>query len=289
MSDRVRKAVFPIAGLGTRMLPVTKVLPKEMLPVVDKPVIQYALEEAKDAGIEEFIFVTSRGKSLIEDHFDHASELFDALTRKEKLAELEELRTWLPTPGTVNYTRQQQPLGLGHAVWCARHMVGDEPFAVLLVDDLMVGRPACLAELVEAHDRIGGNVVAIEEVPAAQVDRYGVIDPGEDDGRLVEVRGLVEKPPVDEAPSNLTVVGRYVLTPEVFGYLDRHEAGAGGEIQLTDAMARLIDTQPFHGLRFRARRFDCGAKAGYLEAIVACALEREDLKGAMRDVLARYA
>lgn len=288
MSKPIRKAVFPVAGLGTRMLPATKALPKEMLPVVDKPVIQYAIEEAKAAGIEEFIFVTSRGKSLIEDHFDYGFELFETLKAKGKTKELDELLSWLPPAGTVNFTRQQQPLGLGHAVWCARHMVGDEPFAVVLVDDLMTGTPGCLAEMVEAHARTGGNIVAIEEVPRDQVNKYGVLDPGQDDGTLVEVKGLVEKPDVDVAPSNLTVVGRYILSGAIFALLETQERGAGGEIQLTDSMAKLIDKEPFHGLRFTGRRFDCGKKLGYLEATIACGMERPDLAEGLQDIVRRY-
>lgn len=284
----IRKAVFPVAGLGTRMLPATKVLPKEMLPVVDKPVIQYALEEALAAGCEELVLVTGRGKTLIEDHFDRAVELFEVLARKGREAELAELQQAMPPPGGIVYTRQQRPLGLGHAVWCARHAVGREPFAVILVDDLIHGAAPCIGQLIEAHRRTGGNVVAVMEVPAEQTARYGVIDPGADDGRLVEIRGLVEKPRPEVAPSRLAVIGRYVLMPEVLDHLARQEAGAGGEIQLTDAMARLIGRQPFHGLRFDGRRFDCGDKLGYLEAIVALGLDRPDLGPGLRDMLARY-
>lgn len=288
MSKPIRKVVFPVAGLGTRMLPATKVLPKEMLPVVDKPIIQYALEEARDAGIDQFIFVTGRGKTLIEDHFDRAYELFDSLRAKGKDDALDDLLGWQPEAGTASYTRQQQPLGLGHAVWCARHLVGDEPFAVVLVDDLITGRTGCLTQMVAAHARTGGNVLAALEVAHEHTGRYGVIDPGADDGSLVEVRGMVEKPDPSVAPSRLAVIGRYILLPEVFGHLGRHERGAGGEIQLTDAMARMIGTTPFHGLRFEGRRFDCGDKLGYLEAIVACALDRPDLGDGMRRILQHY-
>ncbi|MGH6913589.1 MAG: UTP--glucose-1-phosphate uridylyltransferase GalU [Geminicoccaceae bacterium] len=284
----MRKAVFPVAGLGTRMLPATKAIPKEMLPVVDKPIIQYALEEARAAGIEHFIFVTGRGKSVIEDHFDRAYELEDALVKKGKLAELDAVSSWVPTPGGLSYTRQQEPLGLGHAVWCARHLVGNEPFAVMLVDDLILADVPCLAQMVEAHAETGGNVVAVEEVAPERTNRYGVLDPTSDDGRLVAVRGLVEKPDPAEAPSCLAVIGRYILLPEVFDHLALQQKGTGGEIQLTDAMAKLIGRQPFHGLRFDGRRFDCGARLGYLEAIVACALEREDMRPGMRAVLERY-
>src|SRR5919106_704629 len=277
----IRKAVFPVAGLGTRMLPATKAIPKEMLPVVDKPIIQYAFEEARAAGVEHFIFVTGRDKNVIEDHFDRAYELNDALLKKDKMAELESVTSWLPTPGELTYTRQQEPLGLGHAVWCARHLVGNQPFAVILVDDLIMGDVPCLKQMVEAHAETGGNIVAGEEVPREHTDRYGVLDPADDDGRLVGVRGLIEKPDPTKAPSRLAVIGRYVLLPEVFEHLDLHQRGAGGEIQLTDAMARMIGRQPFHGLRFAGQRFDCGSRTGYLEAIVALASARPDLRADM--------
>jgi UTP--glucose-1-phosphate uridylyltransferase len=270
------------------MLPATKSIPKEMLPVVDKPIIQYAFEEARAAGIEHFIFVTGRGKSVIEDHFDRAYELEDTLLKKDKMAELDAVTSWLPTAGELSYTRQQEPLGLGHAVWCARHLVGNEPFAVLLVDDLIMSDVPCLEQMVGAHAETGGNIVAVEEVPREHTNRYGVLDPADDDGRLVGVRGLVEKPDPAKAPSRLAVIGRYILLPEVFEHLDLHQKGAGGEIQLTDAMARMIDRQPFHGLRFAGQRFDCGSRAGYLEAIVACASARPDLRAEMRTILERY-
>jgi UTP--glucose-1-phosphate uridylyltransferase len=284
----IRKAVFPVAGLGTRMLPATKAIPKEMLPVVDKPIIQYAFEETRAAGIEHIIFVTGRGKSVIEDHFDRAYELDDALVKKGKLAELDSVSSWVPLPGELSYTRQQEPLGLGHAVWCARELVGDEPFAVVLVDDLIRSEVPCLQQMVAAHAETGGNIVAVEEVAREHTDRYGVLDPAADDGRLVEVKGLVEKPEPARAPSRLAIIGRYILMPEVFEHLARQQKGAGGEIQLTDAMARMIGRTPFHGLRFAGRRFDCGARLGYLEAIVACALEREDLRTPMRAILERH-
>jgi UTP--glucose-1-phosphate uridylyltransferase len=284
----IRKAVFPVAGLGTRMLPATKAVPKEMLPVVDRPLIQYAFEEARAAGIEEFVFVTGRGKSVIEDHFDRSYELDDTLTRKGKTAELEAVSSWLPAPGKLSYTRQPEALGLGHAVWCARHLVGDEPFAVILVDDLIIGAAPCLRQMVEAFAETGGNLVAVEEVSHDQTDRYGVLDPISDDGRLVEIKGLVEKPAPAEAPSRLAVIGRYILLPQVFEHLSLQQKGAGGEIQLTDAMAKMIGRAPFHGLRFTGSRFDCGGKLGYLEALVACALEREDLHDGMRSILERY-
>jgi UTP--glucose-1-phosphate uridylyltransferase len=284
----IRKAVFPVAGLGTRMLPASKVVPKEMLPVVDRPLIQYAFEEARAAGIEQFIFVTGRGKSVIEDHFDRAYELDDVLTRKGKTAELAAASSWLPAPGALSYTRQPEALGLGHAVWCARHLIGDEPFAVILVDDLILGAKPCLQQMVEAFAETRGNLVAVEEVPYDQTDRYGVLDPIGDGDWLVEIGALVEKPAPAEAPSRLAVIGRYVLLPEVFEHLSGQQKGAGGEIQLTDAMAKMIGRAPFHGLRFTGRRFDCGSKLGYLEATIACALEREDLGPEVRELLQRY-
>lgn len=285
---RIRKVVFPVAGLGTRMLPATKVLPKEMLPVVDRPLIEYAVEEAAAAGCEQFIFVTGRGKSLIEDHFDRAFELFESLRRKQKEAELAALERAVPEAGTCIYTRQQAPLGLGHAVWCARHIVGDEPFGVVLVDDLIHARVPCLRQLADAHAETGANVVAVMEVPAEHTRRYGVITPGRERGRLVEVEGFVEKPDPAQAPSRLAVIGRYVLSPRIFDLLGRARPGAGGEIQLTDAMAALLEEQPFFGLRFEGRRFDCGDRLGYLEAVVALALEREDLAAGLHAALRRY-
>jgi UTP--glucose-1-phosphate uridylyltransferase len=285
---QVRKVVFPVAGLGTRMLPATKVLPKEMLPVVDRPIIQYALEEAAAAGAEQFIFVTGRGKTIMEDHFDRAFELFEALARKAKTKELTTLERAVPTAGEVVYTRQQEAKGLGHAVWCARHVVGDEPFAVMLVDDLIDAQPSCLAQMVEAQRSTGGNMLAVMEVPQEHTSRYGVIDPGATNGRLTDVLGMVEKPAPDVAPSRLAVIGRYILMPEIFALLDEQKPGAGGEIQLTDSMARLIGGQPFHGFRFEGQRFDCGDKLGYLEAIVAFASRRRDLQPGFTEMLARY-
>jgi UTP--glucose-1-phosphate uridylyltransferase len=277
MTEPVRKAVFPVGGLGTRFLPATKAMPKEMLPVVDKPLIQYAVEEAREAGIDEFIFVTGRGKSAIEDHFDHSYELQDQLAARDKSQELEDIRAWLPAAGQVAYTRQQEPLGLGHAVWCARHLIGNEPFAVLLADDLVLSQTPCLRQMTEVHQRIGGNLVAVMEVPRSQTSNYGILEIGADDGRLVEVAGLVEKPAPEAAPSTLSVIGRYILMPEVLDELGRQERGAGGEIQLTDAMAKLIGRGPFHGLRFEGERFDCGSKIGFLRANIAFALDRDDI------------
>ncbi|MCX7374146.1 MAG: UTP--glucose-1-phosphate uridylyltransferase [Alphaproteobacteria bacterium] len=288
MLKPLRKAVMPVAGLGTRFLPATKTVAKEMLAVVDRPLIQYAVDEARAAGIEQFCFVTGRGKTAIVEQFDVAYELERTLEERGKSKELAELRAQQLAPGSVITTRQQVPMGLGHAIWCARHFIQDEPFAILLPDDLMMCDVSCTKQLADAYKETGGNVVAIEEVPRERVNRYGVIDIAEDKGRLVSVKGLVEKPPVDQAPSNLTIIGRYVLMPEVIGHLAKMEKGAGGEIQLTDSMAKLIGTQPFHGVRYEGRRFDCGDKAGYLEAQVAFALARPDLAPAMKDILARY-
>ena len=288
MKNRVRKAVFPVGGMGTRFLPATKAMPKEMLPVVDKPLIQYAVEEAHAAGIEEFIFVTGRGKSAIEDHFDHSYELQDILGERGKQHELDTVTGPVLKPGQVAYTRQQEPLGLGHAVWCARELVGDEPFAVLLADDLVMAETPCLKQMVDAYAGTGGNLVAVMDVPREHTDRYGILEIGEQADALVEVRGLVEKPKPADAPSTLSIIGRYVLQPQVFGHLERQERGAGNEIQLTDAMARMLGDMPFHGLRFEGKRFDCGDKAGFLEANIAFALAREDLGDDVRSLLRNY-
>ncbi len=289
MNARVRKAIFPVGGLGTRFLPATKAMPKEMLPVVDKPLIQYAVEEAREAGIEEFIFVTGRGKASIEDHFDRSQELEDTLSGRGKDEELALIADLLAAPGKVCYTRQQEPLGLGHAVWCARNLVGNEPFAVLLADDLVQSDTPCLKQMVDAHAPIGGNLVAVMDVPKEHTKRYGILDVVGDDGKLAKAKGLVEKPAPEVAPSTLSIIGRYILQPEVFDELERQERGAGNEIQLTDAMARTIDRIPFHGLRFEGTRFDCGSKAGFLEANIAFALAREDLGRDMAEILGRYA
>ncbi len=288
MTHRVRKAVFPVGGLGTRFLPATKAMPKEMLTVVDKPLIQYAVEEAQAAGIEQFIFVTGRAKSAIEDHFDVSAELHDALAKRGKKRQIESIKSWLPGPGQVAYTRQQEPLGLGHAVWCARHLVGDEPFAVMLADDLVLSKTACLKQLVDVHAETGGNVVAVMDVPREQTENYGILKIGADDGTRAEVAGLVEKPKPAEAPSTLSIIGRYILLPQVFDHLGRHEKGAGGEIQLTDAMESMIGAAPFHGYRFEGRRFDCGTKVGFLEANVAFAMARDDMRDDVAAFLAGY-
>ena len=275
---KVRKAVFPVAGLGTRFLPATKAMPKEMLTVVDKPLIQYAVEEALEAGIEQIIFVTGRGKGALEDHFDISYELEATMkARGKSLAVLDGIRQ---KPGSPVYVRQQEPLGLGHAVWCAREIVGDEPFAVLLPDELMVG--GFMKQMVEAYDQVGGNVIGALEVPDSETDKYGIISPGKQDGRLTEVTALVEKPK-GKAPSNLMIPGRYILQPEVMQILDAQEPGAGGEIQLTDAMAKLIGQQPFHGFTFDGQRYDCGDKAGWLTANLALGVAREEIGPAVRE------
>ncbi len=289
MIKPVRIAVLPVAGMGTRFLPATKAVPKEMLPVVDKPVVQYAVEEAMKAGIEQFIFVTGRGKHIIEDHFDHAYELEALLRERGKTEALNGLLEDLPVTGSVSFTRQQRPLGLGHAVWSARHLVGDEPFAVLLPDDLMIGEPSCLAQMIEAYHRVGGGViVAAEEKPLDEVSRYGVITPGVVRGNAVEVKGVIEKPKPEVAPSRLCIIGRYILQPEIFAELDKHETGAGGEIQLTDAMARLIGRMPFHGVRTNCARFDCGDKVGFLQANVAVGLTRPDIAPSLRKIIDQF-
>ncbi|MBB42950.1 MAG: UTP--glucose-1-phosphate uridylyltransferase [Rhodospirillaceae bacterium] len=287
MIKSVRKAVFPVGGMGTRFLPVTKAMPKEMLPVVDKPLIQYAVEEAQLAGIEEFIFVTGRGKTAIEDHFDHSIELELAMTARGKENEASIGRPMF-CPGKVAYTRQQEPLGLGHAVWCARELVGDEPFAILLADDLLMADIPCLKQMISSYEETGGNVVAVMDIPPNHTDRYGIINPGCEKNRLVEVRGLVEKPSPEDAPSTLSVVGRYILLPDIFKHLDRQNVGAGGEVQLTDSMEKMIGKDPFHGLRFIGKRFDCGDKIGFQEANIAFAMEREDLRDPLLKILARY-
>jgi UTP--glucose-1-phosphate uridylyltransferase len=280
MPQKLRKAVFPVGGLGTRFLPATKAMPKEMLPIVDKPLIQYAVEEALEAGIDQMIFVTGRGKHAIEDHFDIAFELEATMSgRGKSLHVLDGTRL---APGSIAYCRQQEPMGLGHAVWCARDIVGDEPFAVLLADDFMVGKPGCLRQMVEAYEKVGGNLICAQEVAEGRTDQYGIITPGSRNGALTEVKGLVEKPKPSEAPSNLAIVGRYILQPGVMRVLEGQEKGAGGEIQLTDAMARMIGEQPFHGVTFDGVRHDCGDKAGFIQANIAIALARDDVGPAVK-------
>jgi UTP--glucose-1-phosphate uridylyltransferase len=281
----IRKAVFPVGGRGTRFLPATKALPKEMLPIVDKPLIEYAVEEARAAGLDQMIFVTGRGKSTIEDHFDAHTELESALKAAEQAVAADAING-MSEPGEIAYVRQMEPLGLGHAVWCARRLLRDEPFAVILADDLLQSDRPTIAELIEVHADYGGNVVALMDVPETETSRYGIVDPGVMDDRIVEVAGLVEKPAEGLAPSNLAVVGRYILQPEVLDYLAHGRRGSGGEIQLTDAMQEMIGKSPFHGLRINATRFDCGSKLGWLEANVAFGLDRPDM-GDVRGTLQR--
>ncbi|MGA7490795.1 MAG: UTP--glucose-1-phosphate uridylyltransferase GalU [Xanthobacteraceae bacterium] len=285
----IRKAVFPVAGLGTRFLPATKAMPKEMLPVVDRPLIQHVVDEAREAGIEHFIFVTGRNKGVIEDHFDRQFELEHTLTERQRHADLELLARDLPGPGTTSFTRQQLPLGLGHAVWCARELVGNEPFALLLPDVLVQHDRGCLAQMIDAARELGANanIVAVEEVPAERVHMYGVVGVGAREGSLFALTQMVEKPAREAAPSNLIITGRYILQPEIFGILSAEKRGAGGEIQLTDAMIELARTQPFYGLEFAGRSFDCGSKVGFLAANIAYALERSDIAPAVRAELER--
>jgi UTP--glucose-1-phosphate uridylyltransferase len=284
---RIRKAVFPVAGMGTRFLPATKAMPKEMLPVVDKPVIQYTVEEAREAGIEQFIFVTGRGKHVIEDHFDHAYELESLLSAREKTKELNSLLESLPDSGSVSFTRQQKPLGLGHAVWCARHLVGNEPFALLLPDVLIQSKKGCLAQMMAAYKAIGeaANVIAVEEVPKDQVSSYGVVGVGERKGKSFRITGMVEKPKPADAPSNLIITGRYILQPQIFDVLADQQKGAGGEIQLTDGMLRLLKTQPGYGFQFEGHTFDCGSKIGFLAANVAYGLAHPDIAPELKTIL----
>ncbi|MCU9848158.1 UTP--glucose-1-phosphate uridylyltransferase GalU [Defluviimonas sp. WL0024] len=286
MNSKVTKAIFPVAGLGTRFLPATKSIPKEIMTLVDRPLIQYAIDEARAAGITEFIFVTSRGKSALEDYFDHANELEATLEASGKTALLETLRATNMESGAIAYIRQHKALGLGHAVWCARRLLGDEPFAVILPDDVIAAEKPCLQQMVEAHAEVGGNMVAAMEVAPEKASSYGVLDIGEDMGSIVSVKGMVEKPKPADAPSNLAVIGRYILTPEIMTNLDRKKTGAGGEIQLTDAIAEEIaKSNNVYGFRFRGQRFDCGSKAGYLQATVAFGLAREELRDELRDFL----
>ena len=289
MIKPLRKAVLPVAGLGTRFLPATKTMAKEMLPVVDKPLIQYAIEEGRAAGIEWFCLVTGRGKTAIVDHFDIAYELEDTLRERGKTDMLDLLEGMKVPPGSIVTVRQQVPLGLGHAIWCARAFIGDDPFAILLPDDLVLADTPCIKQLADAYAQTGGNVVAVTEVPREHTNRYGILKTGADDGKLVEVQGLVEKPKPEDAPSNLSIIGRYVLLPEVISHLSRMQKGAGGEVQLTDGMAQMIGHTPFHGLRYEGHRFDCGDKAGFLEAQIAFALQRADLGPAVRGFLRKYA
>ena len=286
---RIRKAIFPVAGLGTRFLPATKAMPKEMLPVVDRPLIQHVVDEARQAGIEHFIFVTGRNKSVIEDHFDRQFELELTLTERGKTSELARLSEDLPEPGNTSFTRQQSPLGLGHAVWCARELVGHEPFALLLPDVLVQHPRGCLAQMIDAAKSLDGNanIIAVEEVPKERVHMYGVVGVGQAKGKAFAITKMVEKPKPAEAPSNLSITGRYILQPEIFDVLGQQAAGTGGEIQITDAMVTLAKTQPFYGLKFEGRSFDCGSKIGFLTANVAYALKRDDIAPEFRAELKR--
>jgi UTP--glucose-1-phosphate uridylyltransferase len=288
MIKPLRKAVLPVAGLGTRFLPATKAMAKEMLPIVDRPLIQYAVDEARAAGIEQFCMITGRGKTALIDYFDVAYELEATLKARNKQEGLDTLRQTQMEPGSMVSVRQQEPLGLGHAIWCARSFIGDEPFAILLPDDIVLSQTPCLKQLAEIYNQTGGAVVAVEEVPRERTNRYGILDIASDDGRLVEIKGLVEKPDPKDAPSNLSIIGRYVLTADVIPHLARMERGSGGEVQLTDGMARMIGQVPFHGLRYEGERFDCGDKIGFLEAQVAFALKRDDLGPAVRQFLKKY-
>jgi len=281
----VRKAVFPVAGLGTRFLPATKAIPKEMLPIVDRPLIQYAVDEAREAGIEQLIFVTGRGKTAIVEHFDTAFELEATMEGRGK--SLDVLEPTRIKPGNLVTERQQVPMGLGHAIWCARAVIGNEPFAIFLPDELMIGKKGCMKQMVEAYHKTGGNLISVLEVPREEVSSYGVIAPGKSEGDLTEVTGLVEKPKVEAAPSNLIISGRYILQPEVMTVLETQGKGAGGEIQLTDAMAQMIGHQPFHAVTFEGKRYDCGSKVGFVEATLALALQREDMGAEVREMARR--
>lgn len=285
MNRKIKKAVFPVAGLGTRFLPATKAMPKEMLTIVDRPVIQLAVDEAREAGIEHFVFVTGRNKGVIEDHFDKQFELEETLRRRGKNEQLELLEAELPSAGQTSFTRQQEPLGLGHAVWCARELVGDEPFALLLPDMLIHARPGCLKQMMSVYEDHGSNVIAVEPVPHDQVHRYGVVGIGEPTGAAFTINGMVEKPDPDDAPSNLIISGRYILQPEIFDHIARQDPGSGGEIQITDAMIELMSQQPFYGLQFEGTTYDCGDKLGFLTANVAYGLERDDIGGDFRNAL----
>ena len=286
MKNKITKAIFPVAGMGTRFLPATKSIPKEIMTLVDRPLIQYAIDEARAAGIKEFIFVTSRGKGALEDYFDHAPQLESELRRKGKEEILEIVKNTNMDSGAIAYIRQHKPLGLGHAVWCARRLIGNEPFAVLLPDDIIAAEKPCLQQMVEAFEERPGNMVAAMEVPPEKASAYGLLDVKEDMGQMVSVKGMVEKPKPEDAPSNLAVIGRYILTLKVLQTLDKQETGAGGEIQLTDAIANEIRSgRDVYGYRFRGQRFDCGSKAGFLQATVAFGLSRDDLRDEFSEYL----
>ncbi len=285
---KIKKAVFPVAGLGTRFLPATKALPKEMLPVVDKPLIQYAVEEALDAGIEQIIFVTGRGKTALEDHFDRSFELEATLESKNKNSTLKEIEQIVPKTGTIMYTRQNEPLGLGHAIWCARHIIGDEPFAVLLADDLVKSKEPVLAQMVKRFCRLRASMMAVMEVDNAETNKYGIISGTDIEDNVVQIDGLIEKPKPEEAPTNLAIIGRYILTPEIFSILGQKNRGAGNEIQLTDAMAILLKNQPLFGYKFEGTRFDCGNKAGFQMANIAFSMDRPEIKEKLLPFIKNY-
>lgn len=291
MAKKLKKAVFPVGGLGTRFLPATKAIPKEMLPVVDKPLIQYAFEEAIEAGIEEFIFVTGRNKDAINDHFDHAFELETVLSDKDKTEFLETTTGWMPKPGSIAFIRQQKPLGLGHAVWCARNFIADdEPFAVLLADELMAGSPNCLKQMRDVYEQTSGNIVAVNEIPQEKTGSYGIVVPeSEMADDYFKLSGMVEKPKPEDAPSRHAIIGRYILNSSIFNELEKQEKGAGGEIQLTDAMAKMAGSEEYFALNFQGKRYDCGAKAGFLEANLAFALERPDMSDDIKQIIQKYA
>lgn len=289
MPNKLVKAVLPVGGLGTRFLPATKALPKEMLPVVDKPIVHYAYEEAVDAGMEDFIFVTGRNKNAINNHFDHVYELQKILTEKNKQNELELTKSWMPDAGHIFFTRQMAPLGLGHAIWCARKVVGDEPFSVLLPDDMILARESCLSQMVDIYNQIGRvNIVAVQEVAPEDTSKYGILEVENDDGKVAKIKGMVEKPAPKDAPSNLAIIGRYILQPQIFDYLDAHEKGAGGEIQLTDAIANMLNEVPCYAVRFDGTRYDCGNRVGFLEANIAFALSRPDMKDKVQEMLNKF-
>jgi len=290
MIKPVKKAVFPVGGLGTRFLPATKAIPKEMLPVVAKPLIQYAFEEAVEAGIEEFIFITGRNKSAINNHFDHAFELQSVLSTKEKKDTLAQVKDWVPVAGQIAFIPQKEPKGLGHAVWCARHFIGDEPFAVLLADEMVLNpKKGALAQMVESYNQVGGNIVAVGEVPQSDTNKYGILDPkGKTDERLIAAKSMIEKPDPKDAPSNLSLTGRYILQPEIFEYLEKGRAAKDGEIQLTDSMCEMLKIQDFYGYKFEGRRFDCGNRVGFLEANLAYALEEDEMRDRMLTMMRKY-
>lgn len=285
MSASIKKVVIPVAGFGTRVLPATKSIPKELLPVVDRPLIDYVVDEALEAGIEHVVFVTSRGKAGIEDYFDHAYELEEALKAKSKDAILESVLAPVRSPGSISFTRQQKPAGLGHAIWCARNIIGNAPFAISLPDVIIRGKPGALKQMVDQYEKVGGNMIAVEEVPRDEVNKYGIVAPISGDGDLMEISGMVEKPAVDEAPSNLSITGRYILQPEIFDLLEKTERGAGNEIQLTDAMAQLMKMQEFRAYRFEGESHDCGSKIGWMKANIAFALDRSEFKDDLNEYI----